>query len=235
MKSKNIKFSHPNKKIFNWLIYKCQNKIIRKYSKYFKGIVYDFGCGERPYEKYILESAKEYIGIDWGSTFHKLKADIVADLNKPIPVENNIADVVVSFSVLEHLKEPQMMLNEASRILKKGGMIFLFVPWQWWIHEQPYDFFRYTPFGLKFLLKRAGFNEITIEPTSGFFTMWVLKFNYFTLRVFPSLKKRFVQLLLGPILIPIWTLGQLIAPILDKLDRNWLLESASYACIAKKL
>ena len=79
-----------------------------------------------------------------------MKADIVADLNKPLPIESEVADVVVSISVLEHLCEPMTMLSESFRILKPGGSILLQVPWQWWIHEAPYDFYRYSPYGLNY-------------------------------------------------------------------------------------
>jgi hypothetical protein len=52
-------------------------------------------------------------GVDWSGTLHELKADILADLNEPLPIEDQVADTVVSLSVLEHLREPQTMLNEA--------------------------------------------------------------------------------------------------------------------------
>ena len=74
------------------------------------------------------------------------------------------------------------MLNEAFRILKPGGAIVLQVPWQWRVHEAPHDYFRYTPYGLKYLFEKAGFVDVVVEPQSGFFTMWILKMNYFSTR-----------------------------------------------------
>ncbi len=126
----------------NWLVFKLNNQLIAKYLPQMKGIVYDLGCGTRPHEKDILRYASRYIGVDWSNTLHGLKADISADLNKTLPIDSDLADNVVSFQVLEHLCEPQVMLNEAFRILKPGGKIFLSVPFQWWIHEAPYDYFR---------------------------------------------------------------------------------------------
>jgi len=55
---------------------------------------------------------------------HNSKADVVSDLNKYIKLENEIADTIISLSVMEHLCEPQMFLNESYRILKKDGIIF---------------------------------------------------------------------------------------------------------------
>lgn len=119
-----MKIKHPNCKHHNWLGYKYTEKFLIKFSPFIKGHVYDLGCGEKPYEKFILQFAEKYTGIDWGISFHDLKADILSDLNKPLPIEDNSADTIISISVLEHLFEPQMMINESYRILKNNGHQF---------------------------------------------------------------------------------------------------------------
>ncbi len=86
----------------NWLAIKKNNEALEKHLLYIKGTVYDLESGTRPYEKDILGVADAYIGVDWGSTLHTLKADVVSDLNKPLPIESMVADVVTSFQVLEH-------------------------------------------------------------------------------------------------------------------------------------
>ena len=216
----------------NWLALKINNRTVKKKSKKFKGTVYDFGCGERPYESYILKIADKYIGVDWNETLHDLNADIIADLNKPLPIESEIADTVTSFQVLEHLHDPQMMLNEAYRILKKDGNIVLTVPFQWWVHEAPYDYFRYTIYGLKHIFKKAGFREINITPASGFFSTWILKMNYFSARFIKG--PFFIRLFIRMTMTPLWYLGQLLAPILDRLDNDPSLETIGYVAVAKK-
>lgn len=224
---------HPNRNAKNWLLYNIGDRFLLKNAMYFKGALYDFGCGEKPNEKLFLKYVDQYIGVDWGETQHLLKADIIADLNKPLPIEDEVADTIVSLSVMEHLCEPQMMLNEAFRILKKDGTIVLQVPWQWWLHELPHDYFRFTPSGLRYMFQKAGFSEMIIEAQSGFFTTWIVKFNYFSARFVHGsfLRRR----LLTVTLTPFWFFGQLIAPYLDKLDRNWELESQGYFVIARKL
>jgi SAM-dependent methyltransferase len=216
----------------NWLALKINNNNVFKYSFLYKETVFDLGCGERNFEKHILKSAHKYVGIDWSSTLHKLSADIVADLNKPLPIASNTADTIISLSVLEHLCEPQMMLNEAYRILKVGGIMMVQVPWQWWIHEAPYDYFRFTPYGLKYMFEKAGFDDVTVTAQSGFFTMYIMKINYFTLRF--VMGPRMLRFLIKAFLVPFWFLGQIIAPYLDNIDRNWELESTGYVVIAKK-
>jgi SAM-dependent methyltransferase len=223
---------HSNRKAHNWLIYDIGDRWLEKHTHLYKGTVYDLGCGEASYKDWFLLHAEQYIGVDWSDSFHNIKADIVANLNELLSIENAVADTVLSFSVMEHLSEPQLMLTEAHRILKPGGALILQVPWQWWIHEAPYDFYRYTPYGLRLLLERAGFTEIKVEPQAGFFTMITMKLNYFSRRFLRGPK--IIRYPILGVLSIFWYLGQKAAPLLDKLDQNWELEATGYFVIAKK-
>lgn len=227
-----ISQKHTNRRAHNWIVYDSSDRFLEKFTPLYEGTLYDLGAGESPYKDFFLRHADRYVAVDWTGSYHDTKADIAADLNKPLPIESEVADTVVSLSVLEHLCEPQMMLSEVFRILKRGGVIVLQVPWQWWIHEAPYDYFRYTPYGLKYLFEKAGFVDVVVEPQSGFFTMWILKFNYFTLRFIrgPKLLRGLIKVCL----LPFWFVGQLLAPLLDKLDRNWAAETSGYFVTARK-
>jgi len=216
---------------FNWLAHKTNNEQVQKYLPHMTGTVYDLGCGTRPYEKDILKRANYYVGVDWSNTMHGLHADIEADLNAPLPFTDGVADTVVTFQVLEHLHEPQIMLNEAFRILRKGGGIFLSVPFQWWLHEAPYDYYRYTRYGLEYMFEKAGFTKIEIIASAGFWFMWVLKFNYHSSRYIRGPKP--LRWLVRAVLTPFWFFGQIIAPILDKYDLNEA-ETTGYFVTAQK-
>jgi SAM-dependent methyltransferase len=216
----------------NLLSHKIGNRLIIKNLHLFEGVVYDLGCGERPYEKEILTKAASYIGVDWGNTLHELKADIVADLNKPLDmIDAETADTVACFSVLEHIAEPQTLLNEAFRILKPKGILFLTVPFQWWVHEAPYDYFRYTRYGLEYMLKKAGFRHVHVEESAGFWYTWFMKFNYHSCRWIrgPFLIRQLIKC----VLISVWFLDQCIAPFLDRIDWNPA-EAGGYCVVASK-
>jgi len=223
---------HSNKKLINWLIYNIGDKFLEKYSKYYKGKLVDLGCGEALYKSYFLQYADEYIGVDWTKTLHNSKADIVSNLNEKIELEDDFADTIISLSVMEHLCEPQVFLNEAYRILNNEGYMILQVPWQWWVHEAPHDYFRYTPYGLKYMFDKAGFKDIKIEAQTGFFTMWLLKINYFSSRFVRGPKP--LRWFIKAFLVPFWTINQLLAPLLDKLDKDWEAESQGYYVVARK-
>ncbi len=223
---------HPNRRAHNWLIYDMLDAFLLGHTDLYRGAIYDLGCGSAPYREFFTQYADSYIGIDWAESYHDLKADIVADLNQPIPVESESADAVVCLSVLEHVYAPQTLLDEAHRILKPDGALVLEVPWQWWLHERPHDYFRYSPYGLRHLLGKAGFGEVQIEPQGGFCTMCVLKANYFSARFIRG--PRALRWLIRHLLAVLWWLGQCVAPLLDRLDIDWTLESCGYFVTARR-
>ena len=218
-------FSH------NWLIKKALNAVIGKRLKDLHGVVVDLGCGSRPFEPDIRQHADAYYGIDWMSSYHESVADIVANLNVAIPLLDQSVDHVVSFEVLEHLSSPHVMLSEALRVLRSGGELTVTVPFQWWEHEEPWDFFRYTSHGLRHLLESAGFDSIIVVPTTGFWSMWILKLNYHLARLIrgSALTRKAIRLLL----IPVWWVGQTAARFLDN---HWdeVRETAGYFVTARK-
>ncbi len=199
----------------NWLVRKINNNKILENTSLYRGSLYDLGCGTQPYYEDIKPFVINYIGVDWGNTLHKKNMHIEADLNQALPIENAVADTVLCLQTLEHLSEPLMFLKEANRIMKTGANIMITVPFIWHVHEEPFDFFRYTNYGLKHLLTKANFKQIEIQAVSGFWVSWVLRFNYNTYRYSNKLGKWITI-----ILIPIWFIGQIIAPLLDKYDKN---------------
>ena len=63
-------------------------------------------------------------------------------------------------AVLEHLPEPGACLDEIHRVVKPGGAVFFTVPMTMYTHSEPYDFYRYTEYGLRYLLEKHGFQII---------------------------------------------------------------------------
>lgn len=84
-----------------------------------------------------------------------------------IPLDDASVDCVLLTEVLEHCHDPDAVLAEVARALRPGGFLFLTVPFIWPMHTVPHDEFRYTPFALRRLLLRAGFEPGAIEATGG--------------------------------------------------------------------
>lgn len=91
----------------------------------------------------------------------------VCDLTA-IPVGNDRYDIVLFSQVLEHLPEPLAVLSELHRVLKPGGQVFASAPLFYEEHEQPYDYYRYTRFGLRHLFEAAGFRDLKIDWLEGY-------------------------------------------------------------------
>ena len=223
---------HPNWQSHNWLVYKYFNFYFQNYKHLLKGRVVDLGCGETPYKDLILQSADSYTGIDWGNTLHASKADILADLNKNLPINDEEFDSALSISVMEHLLDPKLFLKETYRILKPGGVFILQVPWQWGIHEAPFDFYRYTPYALEAMTKEAGFVKCQISEMGNFFASMALKRNYFSRRLIRVPK--FIRIIIKVVFYFYWQFNQYFALVLGPLDRNQNYECSGYFCILKK-
>lgn len=223
--------NHKNRQLFNRIAYDISDSFLYRFTALYKGHLYDLGCGEMPYREWLLNYTESYTGVDWGNSLHQLTADILADLNEPLPINSEVADTIISLSVIEHLQKPEQFLNEAYRILKPGGNIILQVPFMWWVHEAPYDFFRYTRYGLQYLFEKSGFQSIQVFPQTGFWVMWTLKFNYQTNRLIrgPWIIKKVIELGLRII----WAINQ---PMAVYLDKYWKCESetAGYYVVAKR-
>jgi|OM-RGC.v1.010864722 Methylase involved in ubiquinone/menaquinone biosynthesis len=123
------------------------------------GKLLDVGCGSKPYEKFF--NVSEYIGLDIDNpaTRKRGQADYFYDGNK-FPFGDDEFNNVLCNQVLEHVFNPEQFLLEIQRVLRPGGKLLLTVPFIWDEHEQPFDYGRYSSFGLKSLLEKTGFSVI---------------------------------------------------------------------------
>jgi SAM-dependent methyltransferase len=147
-----------------------------------------------------------------------------------LPFKDLSFDNLVSFQVMEHVQEPIDFLKEAIRVLKPGGYLFLTTPFMWGEHEEPYDYFRYTRYGLKYMAEKVGFKVIEINPDSKYWTTAVLRFNYYLLRLARGKFKSVIKL----IFLPIFTFNQLLALILDKLPHNYTIDTVGFSSLFRK-
>ena len=198
----------------NWLIHLLMIEFLEEAARtQSSGVLVDVGCGKKPYEIIFSPYVTEYIGIDHQDSPHGVGAvDIVGDAYDTT-LADNCCDVVLLTEVLEHLEEPKAALVEISRILKPGGLVICTVPFFWHIHEEPRDFYRYTEFGLSYLFREAGFDDIQIKPLSGYVVTFTQLSIYFYRRIqrFPVLR------FLNRIFNYFW---QFVAFYVNKIDKS---------------
>lgn len=133
---------------------------MEKASPSLTGSLLDVGCGTQPYRN--LFRVHSYIGLELDTLVSRKRA--VADAyydGTTFPFAEGRFDSVLCNQVLEHVFTPDAFLNEIYRVLKPGGKVLLTVPFIWDEHEQPFDYARYSSFGLRALLERNGFRVIS--------------------------------------------------------------------------
>jgi SAM-dependent methyltransferase len=182
--------------------------------------VLDAGAGDAPYRPLFAHCA--YLTQDWPGSPHAgaQRVDIVADLHE-LPADLGELDLVVCTEVLEHVADPSVVLAELRRVLRPGGSLLVTVPFVAGLHEEPYDFYRYTNHALRMLLDRAGFSEVAVEPLTGWWSTLASVLRY-TGAIMQPLGERpgpAARLVAGVAFVMAEILRRL-APRLDRLDRR---------------
>jgi SAM-dependent methyltransferase len=186
--------------------------------------VLDAGAGEGQYAE--LFRNQRYIGVDLAvgdKEWSYRELDAVADLSA-LPFPDCAFDACINVVTLEHVREPVHVLGEIFRTLRPGGRLLLITPHEWEEHQQPHDYFRYTQYGLGYMLDSCGFAGVAINPVGGFFRL---------------LSRRLlngIQFFPGPFAIlaaVAFVPPALVLPALDRLDsrKNFTL---GHICTARK-
>ncbi len=145
-------------------------KGLQRWSHEMRGVMLDFGCGTTPYR--ALFQVEQYLGLEIVAEGHPLrnKNATLSYSGRGIPLEDGTVDCVLMTEVLEHVFNPEQVLKELHRVLKVGGTVLITCPFVWPLHEEPYDYARYTPFALRHLSEAAGF-EVVVQEKLG---TWLL-------------------------------------------------------------
>lgn len=166
------------------------------------GHLLDVGCGSKPYQP--LFPGASYVGLDIDSDVARQRG--AADYfysGDVFPFNSASFDSVLCNQVLEHVFNPDDFLSEINRVLKPSGKLLLTVPFVWDEHEQPYDYARYSSFGLKSLLEKHGFSILKHQKLGGDATILFQLTNAYLYKVterWPRLFKfGFMVLVMGPI------------------------------------
>lgn len=190
--------------------------------------ILDAGAGEGQYARYFKR--QRYYGVDLAvgdTTWDYSNLDAVADLNA-LPFQGNAFDAAINVVTLEHLREPARALAEMARTLRSGGRLLIAAPHEWEVHQAPHDYFRYTRYGLQYLLEQAGFTAIEIRACGGYFRL-VARRLLNGLQFFTGGVRWLGFIPAAILLVP----PALILPFLDALDRERNF-TAGYICTARK-
>lgn len=190
--------------------------------------VLDAGAGESRHR--VRFARQRYFGVDlavgdagWDYRGLDAQADLTA-----LPFRDAAFDAAIHIVTIEHLSEPTCALRELARVLTTGGRVLIVAPQDWEVHQAPHDYFRYTRYGLAYLLEKSGFEAIEIAAVGGYFRL--LARRLLNGLQFFSGGPRWVLFLPAALLLGA---PALLLPAFDPLDRarNFTL---GYVCTARK-
>lgn len=178
--------------------------------------ILDAGAGECRFKGLFKHT--RYVALDFAqgdSTWNYSKLDVIGHLEE-LPFSSSSFDRVVSIVVLEHTPDPGRAIREFHRVLRPGGVVHIVVPHMWEEHQRPFDFFRFTSGGIRYLLENAGFQVTRVEPVGGFF--WQLGRRLMGVLEFTQRGWRWI---LFPVLAPVFGLVlPLCCYYLDVIDHD---------------
>ena len=180
-----------------------------------QGKILDVGCGTKPYRE--LFNCTEYVGLEIDSEQNRKskQADYYYD-GVTFPFKTASFDGVICNQVLEHVFTPDIFLLEINRVLKANGKLLLTVPFVWDEHEQPYDFARYSSFGLKSLLEKNGFEVMQQRKTNDDARILFQLLNAYLYKAFMTSNAKVNLLICLCVMGPINIFGVVVSKLLPK-------------------
>lgn len=140
------------------------------------GLILDAGAGDSPYRKFFGHARYESADFCQVEGAPYTQVTYVADL-ACLPVPDQHYDMIICTQVLEHVPDPGKVLKEFQRILKPGGSLWLSAPLYYAEHQIPYDFYRYTQYGLSHMLAENGFQIQELERLEGYYGTLAYQFE----------------------------------------------------------
>jgi SAM-dependent methyltransferase len=118
----------------------------------------------------FAEHTSGYIGADVACAAG-VSLDVELFPGAPAPLADASVDTILSTQVLEHVYDFHSYLKDCHRLLMVQGRLILTVPMQWRHHEIPYDYWRFTRFGVEQMLYEAGFRIVELTPCGGVYSL----------------------------------------------------------------
>lgn len=132
-----------------WMANKAHLKNVKRVCKLQNKKVLEIGCGNSILSQ-KMQSSNRLIRGDYPATSERYSnlPHVYFDARQ-LPIADSSIDVVVVYEVLEHVKDYRLALQEIKRVLCSNGELYLSVPFLYPVHDEPFDYQRFTEFGLK--------------------------------------------------------------------------------------
>ncbi len=179
------------------------NEFFAREAGQIRGTLLSIGCGPKIYQA-LTKALEIRVDLAWYNSLHSN-----ADAHH-IPFCSDSFDGVLVEEMLEHCHAPHLVISEIYRILKPGGKLIMTVPFLLPLHDRPIDYFRFTEYGLRYLLRSFGIVSVQAHHT-GYGTLIVLLERL----IMEPGRIRYPALLL----VPLWYLLLALDPLVSRLVR----------------
>jgi SAM-dependent methyltransferase len=150
---------------FHWLANQGLVRALERARVHAHGALLDVGCGSRPFAWLFEGRVARYWGTDLrASAYLAHRSPDAFARAEAQPFRAGSMDTVLGLSMMTYLPEPLRMLEEAHRVLRPGGILVLEFTQMVPLHDEPWDYYRFTRFGAAWLLERAGFEVLEAIP-----------------------------------------------------------------------
>jgi SAM-dependent methyltransferase len=149
-----LKFHRPGNFILRAMQYEALHKVDTS------GNLLDIGGGDLSDYRDLL-SCESYSSINIDK---ELKPTWVVSVDQSFPVKDCSYDIVLAMNTFEHVCNPEFLLSEMTRSLKKNGRFVSSTPFMYMIHGHPDDYFRPTRSWWQEKLAENGFDQIEVTP-----------------------------------------------------------------------
>lgn len=180
------KFSRKNLRLF-------LERAIDEYGIEKKAVILNIGAGGET-TSWLRQKNLKFKELDINPA---LKPDYVLSIEDMHLIPDNSVDVIFLMEVLHHVQNPFNAVSEINRILKDGGLIIGSTAFIFPICDAPYDFFRYTKYGIISLFNN--FKNLKLAERNSYFdTIYVILLRLF---IIGSIKEKIISILLFPFYI----------------------------------
>lgn len=196
--------------------------------------IVDIGCGEKPFSK-LFGRECNYVGFDWKGS---RSPDVICDVTAGLPAKTGTADIVILSECLEHFPNPVFVLEEACRVARQGGSIFISTPFSFPIHGRPHDFYRFTEYFYSYHAEKLGLSIERLEYSNTAVVTPFLDFqNIFMPTPFiPFMLKQIVFAVMNiAVFVPEWVVRRIAAAKPDSRVAKFISSSpVGYALVMTK-
>ena len=129
--------------------------------------VLDVGCGKQPFRSLIEGVGLEYYGLDLKQNSLG-NVDYLAAIDYPFSADipQGTFDLILCTEVMEHVANWSQAFSNFNLLLKNGGSVVFTAPFFYFLHEEPFDYWRPTPHAFRYFAEQNSL-KIVIEERLG--------------------------------------------------------------------